>query len=100
MILKRARNDFRRRGRASVDEHDDRLALGKIARRRVETVAILRVAAAGRDDLTRVEKSIGHPDRLAQKPAGLFLRSTTIPLTFSMPPSASISSFMPSSRFG
>src|SRR5258708_4907854 len=41
-----ARHDFRGRGRAAVDQHDERLVLGEVARARIEALGFLGGAAA------------------------------------------------------
>ena len=69
MVLKRAGNDFRSRGRAAVDQHDDRLALGQIAGPGVEALRFFGVAAAGGDDFTLVQERIRHRDRLIEQAA-------------------------------
>ena len=50
-------------------EHDDRLALGEVARPRVEALGLLGVAAAGRDDLAALEEGVRHRDRLVEQAA-------------------------------
>src|SRR6516165_10262921 len=69
VILQRAGDDLGGRGRAAVDQDDDRLALGEIARLCTETLGLLGVAAAGRDDLAAFEEGIGHRDRLVEQAA-------------------------------
>jgi hypothetical protein len=69
VILQRTGDDFRGRGRAAVDQHDHRLALGKVARPRIEALGLLRVAAAGRDDLTALEEGVRDKDGLVEQAA-------------------------------
>src|SRR6516165_9021581 len=68
VILKRTCHDFRGRGRAAVDQHDDRLVLGEVARARIEALGFLGVAAARRHDLTLLQERIGDGDRLIEQP--------------------------------
>ena len=71
MVLQCAGDDFGRAGRTAVDEDDHRLALGQIARFRVPAVVVLRIAAAGADDLARIQERVADIDRLVQQPAGV-----------------------------
>src|SRR5690606_23334049 len=67
VVLQGAGDDLRGRGGTAVDQHDDRLAAGKIARRRVVAVGIARIAAPGRDDLARIEEGVRHLDGLIEE---------------------------------
>jgi hypothetical protein len=49
LILQRAGDDFRRRGRTAVDQEDNRLTLGQVTQPGVEALRLLGVAAACRD---------------------------------------------------
>src|SRR5262245_17963116 len=69
VILQRAGDDFRRRGRAAVDQDDDRLALGDVAGPGVEALGLVGVAAAGRDDLALLEEGIRHRNGLVEQAA-------------------------------
>jgi hypothetical protein len=69
MVLQRAGDDFRRRGRAAVDQHDDGLAFYQIARPCVEALRFFGVAAAGRDDLAFVQERIRDRDGLIEQTA-------------------------------
>src|SRR5262249_51685542 len=69
VILQRTGHDFRRRGRAAVHQHDDRLALGHVAGTGVEALGLLAVAAAGRDDLAALEEGVRDCDRLVEQTA-------------------------------
>src|SRR5579864_327480 len=69
VVLQRAGDDFRRRSRAAIDQDDERLALGEVARMRRAALGFLGVAAAGRDDLAALEERVGDRDRLLQEPA-------------------------------
>jgi hypothetical protein len=48
MILERTRHNFGGRSRAAVDQHDDRLVFGQVARARIEPLGFLGGAAARR----------------------------------------------------
>src|SRR5439155_6145304 len=69
VVLQRACDDLRSRSRAAVDQHDERLAVDEIAGPGVEALGLLRVAAAGRDDLAPLQKRIRHRDRLIEQSA-------------------------------
>ena len=69
VVLQRAGDDLGRRGRAAVDQDDDRLALGEVAGAGVEALGLVGVAAAGRDDLALLEEGVGHRDRLIEQAA-------------------------------
>src|SRR5690606_25634311 len=71
VILQRAGNDFRGRGRAAVDQYRQRLAVGDIAALGCETLALVGRSAqrAGRDDLALVQEGIRHRDRLVEQAA-------------------------------
>src|SRR5438876_556564 len=51
MILERTRHNFGGRSRAAVDQHDERLVFGEVARARIEPLGFLGGAAARRYDL-------------------------------------------------
>src|SRR5499433_776783 len=67
VILERTRHDFRGRGRAAIDQHDDRLGLGEVARTRIEALGFLGVAAARRHDLALLQERVGDRDRLIKQ---------------------------------
>src|SRR6202034_3694960 len=69
VVLQRAGDDLRRRSRTAVDENDHRLALGHVARPRIEALRLLRVAPARRHDLALVEEGVGDRDRLIEQAA-------------------------------
>src|SRR5262249_48970075 len=69
MVLQCAGNDLRRRGRAAIDQHDDRLALGEIAGPRNEAMCLLGLAAARRNDLTCFQEGVRYRDRLVEQAA-------------------------------
>ena len=71
MILQRARHDLGRRGRAAVDQDDDRLVLGEVAGARIEPLGFFGIAAARRYDLALFQERIGHRDGLIEQPAGI-----------------------------
>src|SRR5262245_8176664 len=71
MILQRTRHDFGGRCRAAIDQYDDGLALGEVARARVEALGLLGVAAARRHNLALLQEGIGDRDRLVEQPAGI-----------------------------
>ena len=71
VVLQRAGDDFRRRGRAAVDQHDHRLALGQVARMGGAALGFLGIAAAGRDDLAALQEGVGNRDRFFQQAAGI-----------------------------
>src|SRR6266478_802183 len=71
MILQRAGYDLGGGSRAAVDENNQRLALGEVPRARVESLGLLRTAAASRYDLACLEERIRHRDRLIEQPAGI-----------------------------
>src|SRR5438552_3914103 len=71
VILQRAGDDFGGRGRAAIDQHDDRLALGKVARMGGAALGFLSVAAAGRNDLAALQEGVGDGDRFLQQAAGI-----------------------------
>jgi hypothetical protein len=66
VILERTRHDFGGRGRAAVDQHDERLALGEIAGARIEPLRFLGVAAARRRNLALLQEGIRDRNRLIQ----------------------------------
>ncbi len=69
MVLQRAGDDLGRRGGAAIDQHDERLVLGEVARARVEALRLLGIAAARRDDLAPLEERVGDRDRLVEQAA-------------------------------
>src|SRR5215472_15423936 len=69
VILERTRHDFRGRGRAAIDQHDDRLVLGEVARARIEPLGFLGVAAARRHDLALFQERVGDRYRLIEQAA-------------------------------
>ena len=69
-VLQRAGDDLGGRGRAAVDQHHQRLAVGEVeARARREGLILIGVAAAGRDDLALGEERVDDLDRLGEQPA-------------------------------
>jgi len=72
VILQGARHDFRCRGRAAVDQDNDRLVAGFVAAPRHVALIVLGVAAArGHDFFPRVKKRTGDRDGLIQQSAGV-----------------------------
>jgi hypothetical protein len=69
VVLKRVGDDFRSRSRTAVDQDDDRLALGQIARPGVEALGLLGITAAGGDDLALVQERIRDRNRLIEQAA-------------------------------
>src|SRR5262249_34247156 len=69
VVLQGARHDFRSRRRAAVDQDDDLLAFGEIAR--LGGVTLIFGAPAQRDDLAALEQVIGYGDHLVQQSAGI-----------------------------
>src|ERR1700751_2376600 len=70
-ILQRAGDDFRGRSRAPVDQHDDGLGLGEVARAGIEALRLLGVAPACRYDLALLQEAVGDRDRLVEQSAGI-----------------------------
>ncbi|MDT4852771.1 hypothetical protein FQZ97_870150 [compost metagenome] len=58
MILKSTGDNFRSTGRATIDQHDHRLAVDKVSLACVEAGYILRIATAGRNNFTLVEERV------------------------------------------
>src|SRR3546814_5875675 len=58
VVLQRARHDLRRRGRAPIDQHDDRQAVGQIAGCGVEALRVVGRAAARGNDLALVYEGV------------------------------------------
>jgi hypothetical protein len=58
VILKSACHNFGGRGRTTVDQHDDWLVLGEVARARIEPQDFLGGAAARRHDLAPLQERI------------------------------------------
>src|SRR6266851_1948517 len=71
VVLQRAGDDFGGRCRAAVDENDQLLALGQIARMGGAPLGFLGVAATGRDDLATLEEGVGNGHRFFQQAAGI-----------------------------
>src|SRR5262245_3943519 len=69
VILERTRDNFGGRGRAAIDQHNERLVLGEVAPARIEPLGFLGGAAAGRDDLALLQERIGDRDRLIEQSA-------------------------------
>src|SRR5207237_1981286 len=69
VILKRTRDDLGCRSRATIDQHDYRLAACKIAALRIEALSLLGMASACRGDLSAIEERVRDRDRLIQEPA-------------------------------
>src|SRR5262249_1754912 len=59
VILQGAGHDFRSGSRAAVDEHDQRLAVGEIARRRVAALGVVRIAAGSGNSFAALKERIG-----------------------------------------
>jgi hypothetical protein len=66
VILERTRHDFGGRCRAAIDQHDDWLVLGEVARARIEALGLLGVAAARRCNLALLQEGIRDRNRLTQ----------------------------------
>jgi hypothetical protein len=88
MILERARHDLGGRGRAAVDQHDDRFVFGEVAGARIEPLSFFGGAAARRYDLALFQerKRLLRPDQ-CQDPEAL-QKGTTSALS-ALPSSAS-----------
>ena len=71
VVLQRAGDDLGGRGRAAVDQHDDLLAVGDVARTRVGALRLLQAAALGQHDGALVEEVVGDGDRLVEQAAGI-----------------------------
>src|SRR5262245_56651335 len=69
VILERTRHDFGGRGRAAIDQHDDWLVLGEIARPRTEPLGLLGGSAARRYDFALLQERVGDRDRLIEQSA-------------------------------
>ncbi len=69
VILQCARDDFRRRRRAPVDQYDQRQAVDQVARFRVEPLRFTGLSAACRDNFTLLQKGVGDLDRLVEQAA-------------------------------
>src|SRR6266487_1876964 len=69
VILERTRHDFGGRGRAAIDQHNDRLVLDEVARARIEPLRFLGGAAARRHDLALLQERVGDRDRLIEQSA-------------------------------
>ena len=66
MVLQRPCDDFRSRSRTTVDQYDNRQAVGDVAWRRMEALRIFLDAATCRYDLTSFKKRIRDHYRLIQ----------------------------------
>src|SRR5262249_39801324 len=64
-----SRHDFGGRGRAAIDQHDDWLVLGEIARPRTEPLGLLGGSAARRYDFALLQERGGDRDRLIEQSA-------------------------------
>src|SRR3546814_5280570 len=71
VFLQRARHDLRRRGRAPIDQHDDRQAVGQIAGCGVEALRVVGRAAARGNDLALVYEGVRYLDRLIEQATGV-----------------------------
>src|SRR5262249_496561 len=67
-------------GRASIDQHDNRLAIGDITRLCVGPVAFAGVAALGQHNRALLQESVGNCDRLIEKPAWIIAQVDHIAL--------------------
>src|SRR4029079_14936612 len=61
----------RGRGRAAIDQHDERLTAREVAGMGTIALRFLGVAAAGRDDLATVEEGVRNRDRLVKQAVGV-----------------------------
>jgi hypothetical protein len=80
VILQGAGHDLRCRRRAAIDQHDERLAAGEVARLGVETLGLVRIAAPDRYDLATLQERVGHRNRLIQKSARVVAQIENITL--------------------
>ncbi len=71
MILQRARNDFRGRRGAGVDQHHDGLAFGDVAALGVIALRIFGMTATSGNHFAAGQKIVRDLDRLIQKAAGI-----------------------------
>ena len=71
VILQSACDNFRGRGRPTIDHDDNRLAIGQITGASGIALALIGIAPAGGDNLTALQKSIRHRNRLIQQTAGI-----------------------------
>ena len=69
VILQRAGDDFRRRGGAAIDQHDNRLPLREIARPSIVALRFFGVAAACGDNLALVDEGVHDLNRLIKQSA-------------------------------
>src|SRR4029078_8844195 len=67
VVLQGAGDDFRRRGRAAVDQDDQRLSLREIARTRVEALRLFGITSPRRHDLALLQERIGGRNRLIEQ---------------------------------
>src|SRR5207248_1361100 len=80
MILQRAGDDLRRRSRTAIDQNDQRLALGHVARPRIEALRLFRIAAPGRNDLALLQERVGNRNRLIEQATGIVTQIDDIAL--------------------
>src|SRR3984893_12686374 len=71
VILQSTSPDLGGESRAAVDQHDNGLALGEIARACIEPLGFLCTAAANGYDLSLLEERVRDRDRLIEQPAGI-----------------------------
>ena len=71
MILNGAGDDFRRRSRAAIDQHDQRIVLAAVAVG--GDIALFRRGAAvvRNDQLALLQELVGHADAFAEQAAGI-----------------------------
>ena len=74
MILQGSGDDLRRGGAAGIDQHDDRLAVGGVARLGIITLDVRPRPAALRDDLAALEEDVREADGLVEQTADGFFR--------------------------
>src|SRR3546814_20632703 len=70
-VLPRPRHVLRSRGRAPIDQHDDRQAVGQIAGCGVEALRVVGRAAARGNDLALVYEGVRYLDRLIEQATGV-----------------------------
>src|SRR5215472_7661170 len=71
MILQRSRHNLGRRRRAAVDEDDQRLTFGQIARSRIKALSLFRITPTGGYDFAPLKERIGNRDSLIQQAPGI-----------------------------
>ena len=64
-------NDFRRRGRAGIDQHGHGQATGQVARLRIVAFNVLGFAPALGHHFAATEEHVGNADRLIEQAAGI-----------------------------